>query len=128
MISLSFKKYHPWLSWTLKTNLISFKNRYIKYHVIHRKNVGKKVKGWISKQVLRKQSSPNFPKNEYFLPPDTHTYVFRKIWSALFSCFLRFEIFSFPYLPTMHIFLKIVLHCLSLRGWNRFVAIHKFRT
>ena len=25
--------------------------------------------------VSRKQSLPNFPKNEHFLPPDTHTYV-----------------------------------------------------
>ena len=25
--------------------------------------------------VLRKQSPPNYPKNEHFLPPDTHTYV-----------------------------------------------------
>ena len=24
--------------------------------------------------VSRKQSTPNFPKNEYFLPPDTHTW------------------------------------------------------
>ena len=25
--------------------------------------------------VSRKQSTPNFPKNKHFLPPDTHTYV-----------------------------------------------------
>ena len=25
--------------------------------------------------VSRKQSKPNFPENEHFLPPDTHTYV-----------------------------------------------------
>ena len=24
--------------------------------------------------VLRKQSTPNFPKNEHYLPPDTRTY------------------------------------------------------
>ena len=29
----------------------------------------------ISKRVSRKQSTPNFLKNEHFLPPDTHTYV-----------------------------------------------------
>ena len=28
--------------------------------------------------VSRKQSTPNFPKNKDFLPPDTHTYVIRK--------------------------------------------------
>ena len=33
------------------------------------------AKGRISKQVTRIQSMPNFPKNEHFLPPDTHTYV-----------------------------------------------------
>ena len=25
--------------------------------------------------VQEKQNTPNFPKNEHFLPPDTHTYV-----------------------------------------------------
>ena len=52
----------------------------------------------------------NFPKNERFLPPDTHTYVcvsggkktfvFRKIWRALYSCYLRFEIRPFAIVPT----------------------------
>ena len=27
------------------------------------------------KGVSRKQSTPNFPKNEHLLPPETHTYV-----------------------------------------------------
>ena len=27
--------------------------------------------------VLIKQSPPNFPKNEHFLPPDTHTFEIR---------------------------------------------------
>ena len=26
-------------------------------------------------KVTRKQSTPNFPKNEHFSPPDTDTYV-----------------------------------------------------
>ena len=25
--------------------------------------------------ISRKQSAPNFPKDKYFLPPDTHTYL-----------------------------------------------------
>ena len=29
----------------------------------------------IKKGVSRKHSTPNFPKNEHLLPPDTHTYV-----------------------------------------------------
>ena len=35
--------------------------------------VGNKAKGRISKRVFQeKQSKPNFPKHEHFLPPDTH--------------------------------------------------------
>ena len=32
---------------------------------------------WVNlkKEVARKQSTPNFPKIEHFLPPDTHTHV-----------------------------------------------------
>ena len=38
--------------------------------------VGKKTNGQISKTgVLRKQSWPNFQKNEHFLSPDKHTYA-----------------------------------------------------
>ena len=33
--------------------------------------VGNKAKG---RKVTRKQSTPNFPKNEHFLPSDTHTW------------------------------------------------------
>ena len=29
----------------------------------------------LKKGVSRKQSTPNFPKNKHFLPPDTHTYL-----------------------------------------------------
>ena len=32
-------------------------------------------KGESQKEVTRIQSTPNFPKKEHFLPPDTHTYV-----------------------------------------------------
>ena len=37
--------------------------------------VGNKRKGRISKRMFqkKKQSMPNFPKNEHFLPADTHT-------------------------------------------------------
>ena len=52
---------------------------------------------------------PDFTKNEHFLPPDTHTYVcvsgskkcsfFRKIWHAMFSWNIRFEICPFLLLP-----------------------------
>ena len=62
-------------------------------------------------EVIGKQSSPNFPENEHFLLPNTHTYVclsgakkisfFQKIWRALFSCYLHFEIRLFAVLPTI---------------------------
>ena len=59
-------------------------------------------------EVTRKQSTPNFPKNEHFLSPDTHTCVlegkkcsfFWEIWRTLFSCYLRFEIRLFALMPT----------------------------
>ena len=51
--------------------------------------VDSKAKRRISKRCFKKKSTPNFPKNKHFLPPDTHTYmsvsegkkmfVFRKI-------------------------------------------------
>ena len=58
-------------------------------------------------EVRRKQSTPNFPKNEHFLPPDTHIrgqkmFAFRNIWRPLLSCYLRFEIRSFALLPTIY--------------------------
>ena len=38
--------------------------------------VGNKPKRRILKRVFQgKQSTPSFPKNEHFLPSDTHTYV-----------------------------------------------------
>ena len=63
--------------------------------------VGNKAKWRILKRLsLRKQSTPNFPKNEHFLPPDTHTYV-RKGKKCLFFgkfgvlCFLETPVLSF---------------------------------
>ena len=38
--------------------------------------VGNKAKGRnLQTGVTRKQGTPNFPKNEHFFPPDTHTSV-----------------------------------------------------
>ena len=54
--------------------------------------------------VTRKQSAPNFAKNEHVLPTDKHTFVcisggkkssFLKIWRALLSCYHHFEICHF---------------------------------
>ena len=52
-------------------------------------------------EVTRKQSTPNFPKNEYFLPPDTrvkNVRFSREIWRALFSYCPRFEIRPFCFI------------------------------
>ena len=56
--------------------------------------------------VSRKQSMPNFPKNEHFLHPDTHTYMyvsggkkcsFFGTFSVLF--FLETSVLRFAFLP-----------------------------
>ena len=56
--------------------------------------------------VSRKQSTPNFPKNEDFLPPDTYTYVcvsrskrcsFCETFGVL--CFLETPVLRFALLP-----------------------------
>ena len=86
------------------------------------------AKGRISKQVTRIQSMPNFPKNEHFLPPDTHTYVcvsggkkhsfFRKfgMLCILVTSVLRFALL--PYYRKTNEFCQptVVLFCLSLRS------------
>ena len=41
----------------------------------HRSSSVIRRKGESQSGVPRKQNMPNFPKNEHFLPPDTHTYV-----------------------------------------------------
>ena len=38
-----------------------------------------------SQNGCSRKSTPNFSKNIHFLTTDTQTYVFRKIWRALFS-------------------------------------------
>ena len=44
--------------------------------------------------VSRRQSTPNFPKYEHFLPPDTHTYVC-VLGGKKRSFFKRFGLISF---------------------------------
>ena len=67
--------------------------------------------------VSRKQSTPNFPKNKHFLPPDTYTYkcvsggkkcsFFEKFGVLSFSWNTSFEIRPITLLPT--IFLKLIV-------------------
>ena len=40
-------------------------------------------------------------------------FAFRKIWRALFSCYLRFDIFPFPLLLTISVS-ELELFCLAL--------------
>ena len=56
--------------------------------------------------ISTKQSTPNFPKNEHILPPDTHTYVCvsRGKKCSIFGkfgvlCFLETRFLRFVYLP-----------------------------
>ena len=77
---------------------------------IEPKFVGNKAKGRLSKRVFQeKQSTPNFPQNEHFFPPDTHTHMyvcilegkkcslFGKFGELCFSCNTRFGIRLLPY-------------------------------
>ena len=79
----------------------------------------------IKTKVARKQSRPNFPKNGhifYFLPLILtgtcschglkNVRFFAKICHALFSCYLRFEIRLFAFLPTNC--MKLILTHLTL--------------
>ena len=60
--------------------------------------------------ISRKQSMPNFTKNEHFLPPLIRTYTcadqgvrtihFSENLACFFSSYLRFEIRPFALLPT----------------------------
>ena len=71
--------------------------------------VGNKAKGWISKWVFQENKLPNFPKNKYFLPLiGTRTFVFQKIWHALFSWNTRFKICPFILLPTISVRCKLL--------------------
>ena len=65
--------------------------------------VGNKAEGRISKWVLQeKQSTSNFPKNQHFLSPDTHTNeCFKKTKHAKFS-----EIFLTPWYAHVRVRIK----------------------
>ena len=79
--------------------------------------------------VSRKQSTPNIPKNEHFLPPDTHTFS----WNT------RFEVRPFGSLPTKYLLFwtfnifsvqnHAICHSYSLtsgklKTWNKSIKMH----
>ena len=67
-----------------------------------RREKGKRAK--LKTGASRKQSTPKFPKNKHFLPPDTHTYVSEGKKCLFFGnfgvlCFLETPILRFTLLP-----------------------------
>ena len=66
----------------------------------------------------KKTKQAKFSEKRTFLPPDTHTYVqkcsfFQRIWRALFSCYLRFEILR-PFANTDEFMTKGNFSCIIL--------------
>ena len=66
--------------------------------------------------ATRKQNTPNFPKNEYFLPSNTHRYVSVSegkkcsfFWKFGVFCFLETSVLRFALLPYYRRNLKIVI-------------------
>ena len=51
--------------------------------------------------VSRKQSTPRFPKNEHFLPPDTHTYVYTSGGGKKSWFFGKFGVLCFLETPVL---------------------------
>ena len=49
--------------------------------------------------VSRKQNTSNFSKNEYFLPPCTHTYTYSFFGKFDLSCFLETPVLRFTLFP-----------------------------
>ena len=78
--------------------------------------------------VSKKQSTPKFPKNKHFLPPDTHTYVcvsggkkclFFRNFDML--CFFETPVLRFAILPYYR-----RIHTLKNMDTNYFIKHAKF--
>ena len=106
------------------SNQIEPNDKIDKYKVIRQKRESQN-------SVSRKQSTPNFPKNELFLPPRTHTYVRNGGKKCSFFgkfgvlCFCETPILRFALLPyyrgigvlyqsyhSSHFYFKIEKECL----------------
>ena len=72
-----------------------------------------------SSMIRQKGESQNFPKNEHFLPTDTHT----QIWRALFSCYLSFEVRFLPYICLCWAELDSVLILMHATDSRKAVAV-----
>ena len=72
---------------------------------LHYRPIARRIM-WVKTEVTRMQSKPHFPKNERFLPPDTHTYVYvsggkkRSFFGKLgVLCILVTSVLRFALLP-----------------------------
>ena len=56
-------------------------------HLTIRKHISSVIrqKGESQNGCFKRQSTPNFPKNEHFLPPDTHTCAYQGVRNVRFS-------------------------------------------
>ena len=70
--------------------------------------------------VSRKQIEPNFPKNEHFLPPDTHTYV-QGVRNVRFSENLAYFVFlKHLFWDSSFCLITDELLCETVEQWKRF--------
>ena len=66
-------------------------------------------------EVKRKQSLSDFPKNEHFLPPDTHTFG-----KFDMLCFLVTYVLRFAHLPFYRRNVKKKFNCVILKKLKTF--------
>ena len=84
----------------------------------------------MSKRVLQENKAPNFPKNEHFLPSDTHTEVcvsggkkcllFGKFGVVYF---LVTTVFRFTFLPYSNKFrvMALTIRCIRLQNYRTYL-------
>ena len=123
--------------WTIKVLCIFRTKRHLKKYVktLLKYNTLRKESTSLTKCIgkwPRKQSIPNFPKNEHFLPPDMHLYVcisggkkcsfFGKLDVLWCACYLRFAIHPFALILTywqLQMFLLLLCFTVQLECNSR---------
>ena len=78
-----------------KCSLLDIQNRLAK--MLWTQPLRDGIQANIKTGVSRKQSTPDFPKNENFLPPDTHTYVVRFSGNLACCVFLKHSFWDSPF-------------------------------
>ena len=112
LLNLFTKLYLYW--WTLMSKSVTFNfivlvmlKYFQREQPINRRQLGKRTN--LKTVVSRKQSTPNFPKNEHFLPPDTHTCAYQWVRNVHFSEHLACLVFLLPpfrYLKSLFYFYR----------------------